>query len=157
VDAATAATLVVALVTLVLALVTYRLVQVDSRALDLSVRPLLGDPPAPGDLQEVIQFGAPGRDSVSVPAGQFYFNQPGGGIFQVSAALRNIGTGVAAIQKAWTDPSVPGSVEVSRKFVPVGEHVRVNVSVLTDSPGGERFGQFFWAAEPSRSDSITPT
>jgi hypothetical protein len=122
VDAAAAATFGVALVTLVLALVTYRLVQVDSRALDLSVRPLLGDLAPPGETQEVIQFGAPGRDSVPVAVGQFYFDQrAGSGIFQVSVALRNIGTGVAAIQKAWTDPSVPGSVEVSRKFVPVGE------------------------------------
>ncbi len=48
--------------------------------------------------------------------------------FRVSLSFRNIGAGVAVIIGATAEPAVEGEIYVDRKFVPVGELVRVNVT-----------------------------
>ncbi len=143
----TNATFLLALVTLGLVLATVRQLRISGRALQLSIRPLLGDPQPldPADT-ETIQFGAPGRNSVEIAVGDFYCHAAND-IFQLSVAFRNIGAGVAAIQSATTDPQIPGDVLVSRKFVPVGEHVRANISILTATETGTRFADQFWALD----------
>jgi hypothetical protein len=158
-DAGAIATFVVAFVTLCLVAVTYQQGRLARRTLDLSVRPLLADamtlreeghpdevllvrPPV-----ETIQFGPPGRDSVQVLPGQFYYAADEGKL-QLSVAFRNVGAGVAVIKEATTDPEVLGSVYVSRKFVPVTERVRVNVSILLSGDSlAERFKTHWWAME----------
>lgn len=141
------ATLVVALGTVALAAATYRQVHLSRSSLDLSVRPFLADPLPPtreGDQEELL-FGAPGRISVQVAQGELFYQGEGSDTFYLSVAFENIGAGVAAIVGAETDPAVPGDINVSRKFVPVGAIVRVNLSVLTELPGAERFRDQWWA------------
>lgn len=143
------ATLIVALATVALATVTYRQVRLTRTSLDLSIRPFLADPrPAStGSASERLLFGAPGRISVDVPSGTLSFQGAGSGAFHLSVPFENIGAGVAAVVAAETAPSLPGDIYVSRKFVPVGEIVRVNISVLTDLPGAERFKDQWWAMD----------
>ena len=149
VDLATVATFVVAVVTGGLILVTYSQFRVSRRAFNLSIRPLLADPvPLSGDTlsQELIQFGAPGRDAVTIPTGSFYYNEEENR-FKISVSFRNIGAGVAVIEDATTEPAISGDTVVSRKFVPVGESVRVNVSILLGLDDSERFGTQWWAMD----------
>ena len=131
------ATLVLASVTAGLVVVTFLQARLARNGLDQSIRPLLPDPlPRPATAEpEVLLFGNPGRDSVSVLQGRFYFSKAGGGGFKLSVAFENIGAGVATILGARTEPSVLGSVYVSRKFAPVGALVRVNVSIMGRMPG----------------------
>src|SRR4051812_26837765 len=107
---------------------TYRQGVLARRSLDLSIRPLLADPsPADSsDVKDVVQFGAPGRNVAEIRAGALYYHTGDSGVFQLSVALRNVGGGLAVVQSTQTEPPVMGSVEVTRKFVPVGEQVRVN-------------------------------
>lgn len=148
VNFADAATLVVALGTLALAAVTYQLAATGKKTLETSIRPLLVDPrPASAtDRKDMIQFGPPGRRNLEAPRGQLSYETNAGGLV-VSIAFENVGAGVAAIEKAETDPSVLGTVFVSRKFVPVGEIVRVNVSILVGGDHGDRFAKDTWAME----------
>lgn len=143
------ATLVVALGTIGLAAVTYRQVGLSRSSLALSIRPFLADPrPAPRESDpEDLLFGAPGRISVQVAHGALFYQGEGSGAFHLSVAFENIGAGVAAVVGAGTEPAVPGDIYVSRKFVPVGAMVRVNLSILTEVSGGERFRDQWWAME----------
>jgi hypothetical protein len=158
VESATIATFVVAAVTALLVIVTFGLVlanvalvaatfwqvRITGRGFSLSIRPLLADPsPAEGELpDEMILFGAPGRDSVKVKVGALWFRPDGR---QVSLPFRNIGQGVAVITAATTEPPTTGSIYVTRKFVPPGESVRVNISRA--SPPEIGLGQW-WAMNP---------
>ncbi|WP_134438965.1 hypothetical protein [Methylacidiphilum caldifontis] len=115
--------------------------------LALSVRPLLVDPYLGIDNpeKETVVFGAPGRATLKVPKGQLYFTPPGEGTFYLSVAFQNVGPGIAAITKAYTEPEIPGEVKISRRFVPTDGLVRVNVSVLLGLAGTERFSTDWWA------------
>lgn len=131
-------------------------VVVSRNALEVGIRPLLADPRPhrQDDRDETILFGAPGRISPTVQRGSFFSNfiydfnhegvTPKGGS-HFSVAFENIGQGPAAISAWRTEPEFPGDVYVSRKFVPVGEIVRVNVSVLRGNPETARFDNFQWA------------
>jgi hypothetical protein len=150
------ATLVVALGTVALAYVTNRQVRLSRTSLDLSIRPLLADPSPPTATSEAedLLFGAPGRISAQVKRGALFYTDPSEpgrdaapGEFHLSVAFENIGAGAAAIVDAAVEPSVRGEIYVSRRFVPVGEIVRVNVSVLADLSGMERFRDMWWAME----------
>ena len=145
----TLATVVLAIVTAGLVVVTSLQVWLARSARDQVVRPLLADPMArpKGEDPETIQFGAPGRATVSVPPGCLYFSEPGQGAFQFSVAFENIGTGVAIIHAAHTEPAFHGDVYVSRKFAPVGSLIRVNVSVLGGMVGSDRFADNWWAMD----------
>ena len=126
--------------------------EAQGEAIALSVRPFLADPSPRGftSIDEELLFGAPGRISVRVQRGTFWSDDSDdGGIDHFSLAFENVGTGVAAIVDARTDPSFPGDVYVSRKFVPVGSLVRVNVSVLKhlSGTGTERFSTHWWAMD----------
>jgi hypothetical protein len=124
------ATFVVAAVTLGLVIVTWRQSGTARRALELSTRPLLADPaPVVRERDEYLQFGAPYRRSVNVQENAFYLYDADGK-FEVSVPFRNIGAGSAVITDATIEPGAPGDVLYSRKFVPPGEHVRVNISIL---------------------------
>jgi len=127
-DSLTLATLALVVITLGLVIATLWQVRLNRRSLDLSIRPLLAetDPVVEGPNVEDVQFGPPGRTSLRVRLGELALNEDG---TNISLPFRNIGAGVAVITGATTDPEVEGSVVVARKFVPVGEHVRVNVSV----------------------------
>lgn len=117
------------------------------RSLDLSVRPLLAeaDPPHTGpDDAETIQFGAPGRNAVKVPLASFYANTDG---TQISVPFRNIGAGAAVITKCATTPAAGGDVSATRKFVPTGEYVRVNVSRIPRIVQGKPTQDQWWAME----------
>ena len=81
-----------------------------------------------------------------VARGAFFYQQAGA--FYLSVPFENIGAGVAAVVEAEMDPAAPGSIYLSRKFVPVGEIVRVNISVMPEISRGERFRDFFWAMDP---------
>lgn len=135
-----------ALVTLVLALATVGLARVSYRQLRLSIRPFLADPlPAEEGAEETLLFGAPGRISPRVPRGALFYTHERPGAFHFSVAFENVGAGVAAVTGADVDPDVSAGVHISRKFVPVGALVRVNVSVLTELPEAEQFRDQFWA------------
>lgn len=141
-------TLSLAVVTLVLALKTKGMVDVSRKALEVGVQPLLADPrPAtPGTPDEQLLFGAPGRISPVVPHGRLYWEHDDDGeVSYFSVAFENIGSGVAAISAARIDPSIPGSIYISRKFVPVGALLRLNVSVLRVLAGAEQFKDHWWA------------
>jgi hypothetical protein len=80
-----------------------------------------------------------------VPAGSFFFESLGSRTLHVSVAFENIGAGVAAVLGARADPAATieevrghSSIHISRKFVPVGALVRVNVSM---DVGPESFGR----------------
>lgn len=143
-----AGTLSLAAVTLVLALKTKGMVDVSRRALQVSVQPLLADPrpPNPGTPDEHIQFGAPGRISTTAPYGKLYWWQDKDGeVTHFSLAFENIGAGTAAIHGARIEPPIPGDIYISRKFVPVGALLRLNISILQDLPGSEQFKNHWWA------------
>jgi hypothetical protein len=148
-DPATIATLAIAGVTFCLVIVTYRQVRLSRAELDLSIRPMLAESPTilDGPLDEYIQFGAPGREGRRVRTGELDYKVTPLS-FQVSLAFRNIGAGVAVILGAETVPKLKfGSVYVSRKFLPVGETVRVNISFLTDQEELKRFSTQWWAVD----------
>jgi hypothetical protein len=140
-------TLVVACGTAALALVTFWQVGLSRSSLELSTRPFLADPsPDTSALgHDDLLFGAPGRISVKVQRGELFYRADESGAFYLSISLENIGAGVAAIVGAEIDPSVVGDIYVSRRFVPVGGHLRINVAVLTEIEGAERFKEFWWA------------
>jgi hypothetical protein len=143
-----AGTLGLAVVTTVLVLKTKGMVEVSRRALEIGVRPLLADPrPAgPEAPEETLLFGAPGRISPSVRQGSIFWNSTkDGGVSHFSVAFENVGEGVAAIAAWRTEPELPGDVYASRKFVPVGSLLRINVSVLRGLPGAEPFADQWWA------------
>lgn len=145
-----AGTLGLAAVTLVLVLKTKGMVDVSRKALEVGVRPLLADPrpSSPGAPDEQILFGAPGRISPTVPYGRLYWDtDEDGGVSHFSLAFENVGAGVAAISGARTEPPIPGEIYISRKFVPVGALLRLNVSIQRILPGGERFKDQWWAME----------
>jgi hypothetical protein len=140
-------TLSLAAVTLFLALRTARMVHVSERTLSGGIRPLLADPtPAGPDTQdEQLLFGAPGRISPTVPWGKVWWeSNPDGSVYHFSVAFENIGSGPAAIV-AWRTSLNAGEVYVSRKFVPVGSLLRVNVSLLLTGPDVDRFKSQWWA------------
>lgn len=142
----TIATLVLAGITAALVGVALLQALITHATLQQSLRPLLADPqPRPAsDETELVQFPAPGRDSTMVPAGSFFYQSFSSDHLQVSVAFENIGAGVAAVVGARADPAeIPrgvghSSVHISRKFVPVGALVRVNVSM---DVGPEGFGR----------------
>jgi hypothetical protein len=146
-DPATVASLVIGAVTLLLVVATFRQGQLAHQSLARSIRPLLADAIEMGTepAVEYVQFGAPGRDGVRVPPGSLYFDNAGGKL-QVSVPFRNIGAGVAVITGATTTRVEGGSVVVTRKFVPVGELVRVNVSLVVGESDDPLATQW-WAME----------
>lgn len=126
------------------------MMQVSQRALEAGVRPLLADPQFVDASRpdETLLFGAPGRISPSVPYGSLFHDQMAdGGVSHFSVAFENVGSGVAAIHGWRTEPNLPGDVYASRKFVPVGSLLRINVSVLRGMPGAERFDDQWWAMD----------
>jgi hypothetical protein len=127
VDALALATLLLVAATMLVALAAFRQATLAKNALELSIRPLLADPEPVTSEQEVewTTFGPPGRDSIRLGVGVFFYREDGG---LVSFPFRNIGSGAAVITNATTEPAINGSVYVARKFVPQGEHVRVNIS-----------------------------
>jgi hypothetical protein len=143
-------TLSLAGVTLALVLKTKGMVDVSANALRVGIRPLLADPKPAGtdtDTEELL-FGAPGRISPTVSWGKLWWGSADdGSVPHFSVAFENIGAGPAAIVGWRTEPKVPGDVYVSRKFVPIGSLLRVNVSVLVAMPEGERFRDHWWAME----------
>jgi hypothetical protein len=146
-DPVAVATVLLVLVTLGLVIATFRQVRFGRRSLNLSIRPLLADPlPVPVDAKytEVLQFGPPGRDSFAVRPGELHVQNDRSST-QISLALRNIGGGVAVIREVTTDPSVAGSVYYSPKFVPVGETIRINISVLHGVDESQIFEAEQWA------------
>jgi hypothetical protein len=78
-----------------------------------------------------------------VPVGALWFRDDG---TRISLPFRNVGAGVAVITEAATDPPIDGSIYVTRKFVPPGEHVRVNIS-RGGNKGEPPVGQW-WAMAP---------
>jgi hypothetical protein len=140
-------TLLVALGTFALAYVTWRQGRLSASSLDLSIRPFLADPSPSKSGEEELQFGAPGRIMVRAPRGSLFYQGAGDGAFFLSVAFENTGAGLAAIQGAELDVPVTGDVFTSRRFVPAGELVRVNVSILTEIEGAERFRDQWWAME----------
>ncbi|MGD0145194.1 MAG: hypothetical protein ABSC92_18750 [Rhizomicrobium sp.] len=80
--------------------------------------------------------------------GEFFHHTTDGGVSHFSIAFENVGSGVAAIAGgARVRPSLMGDVYVSRKFVPVGQIVRVNVSVLRGGRTPECFSTQWWAMD----------
>jgi hypothetical protein len=147
-DPTALATFALVLVTAGLVILAYRQATLARRSLEMAIRPLLADPAPgiePGSQLERIQFGAPGRNIFEIPEGSL-FHESGGGIFQLSVAFRNVGAGVAVVGRAATHPKAAGSVFTSKKFVPVGEHVRVNVSILVTADEDRLAGQW-WAMD----------
>ena len=144
-------TLSLAAATLFLVIRTSGIVDVSERALSVGLRPLLADPrPAAfsDSQQEQLLFGAPGRISPTVPWGRLWWDHlPDGSVPHFSVAFENGGSGPAAIVGWRTTPGFGGDVYVSRKFVPVGSLLRVNVSVQTAIPDAERFKDQWWAME----------
>ena len=142
-------TLSLAAVTFFLVRRTARMVDVSERTLEVGIRPLLADPRPAGfsDTQEEqLHFGAPGRISPTVPWGTLWWETASdGSVPHFSVAFENIGAGPAAIVAWRTNPKILGDVYVSRKFVPVGSLLRVNVSVLTQMPEADRFKDQWWA------------
>lgn len=71
------------------------------RGQDLGIRPLLADPrPAPpGAPDEQVQFGAPGRPVITMPAGSFSVERSESS-FRLSVPFENVGAGVAVVQEA---------------------------------------------------------
>lgn len=137
----------IAVVTLVLAVITLSLVGVTYRQLRSSIRPLLADPKEPTDGdEEVILFGAPGRDSPKVAVGRIYYYWKSD-VLQISVPFENIGSGPAAIVRARTSPDVGGSIYISRKFIPVGGQVRVNVSILLGLARSKDLTKMSWAVD----------
>lgn len=150
--------LLVAVGTLSLAAVTFFLVRrtagmvdVSERTLSVGIRPLLADPRPAGfadTQQENLLFGSPGRISPTVPWGKLWWEKDAdGSVRHFSVAFENIGSGPAAIVAWRTSPKIPGSLYVSRKFVPVGSLLRLNVSVQTELAGAERFKDQWWAMD----------
>jgi hypothetical protein len=142
-------TLSLAVVTLALVLKTRGMVEVAQSQLELGIRPLLVDPSPrlEDEPPERLLFGAPGRISPSVPAGELFWQENGtGGVSHFSVAFENLGSGIAAVRAWRTNPLIPGNVYVSRNFVPVGTLLRVNISVLP-GPMAERFKDHWWAID----------
>jgi hypothetical protein len=101
-----------------------------TEALDATVLPLLVDVPPTSDAErDSGAFGAPGRRPYDLSSHQVYirFDTP----HEFSAPLRNVGAGVAFIQQAWTEPELPGSLDISSRVVRTGERTRINI-VLPD-------------------------
>jgi hypothetical protein len=100
------------------------------RGQDLGIRPLLADPrpAAAGTPDEQVQFGAPGRPVIAVPAGSFYFKREESS-FRLSVPFENVGAGVAVIQEIGMEPRGSGDLRGSRKLVPVGTTVRISASI----------------------------
>jgi hypothetical protein len=133
-DPSTLATFSLAGLTFLLVLATYLQVRASRVAFDWSIRPLLAEVPAlAAASNEILQFGAPGREAVEVADHEFYFRVDEN-VFQFSVPFRNVGNGVAAITGVEITPDAPGDCVFSRKFVRPGEHVRVNKSVHLGSP-----------------------
>ncbi|MDG7000321.1 MAG: hypothetical protein JRN15_14555 [Nitrososphaerota archaeon] len=145
-----AGTLGLAAITFMLSLKTKEMAEASRKASQLSVQPLLADPrlPISEASEEQILFGAPGRISPKVPYGKlFYHKDKDGRVSHFSLAFENIGAGTAAIHSAKVEPPIPGDIYISRKFVPVGSLLRVNVSVLPGLPGSKQFEGHWWAME----------
>lgn len=141
--------MVLAFATMAMAVATYQQLGLTRYALDLNIRPLLADATVTDNDQrtELLQFGAPARQTVTVKWGTFYHHKLDGiGSLYLSVAFQNIGSGVAAIQSAGMEPSV-GEIKISRKFVPVGDMVRVNISILGGLKTTQRFASDWWATE----------
>jgi hypothetical protein len=142
-------TLGLAVATVILALKTRGMERVAQEALEVGARPLLVDPSPSQSSKatERLQFGAPGRISPDVPYGQLWYqlDERDHSCSHFSVAFENVGGGVAAIRAWRVTPSAPGDKYVSRKFVPVGALLRVNVSVLQHMPGSEQFSDGWWA------------
>lgn len=117
------------------------------RGQDLGIRPLLADPrpPPPGAPDEQVQFGAPGRPVVTMPAGSFYVER-GESSFRLSVPFENVGAGVAVVQEVRMEPRGVGDLRVSRKLVPVGTTVRVSASILITGET-DAFASDNWAME----------
>jgi hypothetical protein len=136
-DAATVATFVVAGVTLALVLVTGVQVRLSRSAFQMTIRPLLAEnPPRPEAPTEWVAFLAPPIGGVEIPEHEFYWSFDDDlKRTEVSVPFRNIGSGVAVVTSAAVQPVVEGAyITTSRKFVPPGEHVRVNVSAMANFP-----------------------
>jgi hypothetical protein len=116
-------------------------------ALLVGVRPLLADPTLASDNSaETLIFGAPGRISPDVPYGKLWFDfNEDGTLAHFSVPFENVGSGVAGVSSARVVPNPNGDVYVSRKFVPVGALLRVNVSVLHPNTDTEQFQSDRWA------------
>jgi|SRR5665213_3154513 len=145
----TVATIILAVATFGVVLVTYGQLRLARAAAQIATRPLLVDPtpqiaPVP---QETILFGAPGRISPTVGLGELFYAQ-GPGTFHLSVAFENAGAGVAAIVGADTEPHFDCDTYVSRRFVPPGSTVRVNIAILTTIAGNEQFDDHWWAMDP---------
>jgi hypothetical protein len=147
-----AGTLALAGVTALLAFKTRGMEQAAKDALEVGVRPLLADPnpthSSSGRLESLL-FGAPGRISLDVPHGELWYDfNKDESLAHFSVAFENVGSGVAGILGARVLPQNPGDVYVSRKVVPVGALLRVNVSVLhAGFNDTERFKTRRWAFE----------
>lgn len=127
VDVTGVGTLVLAAATLLLVVVTWRQTTYTRRAVQLSVRPLLADDEVRLDgLRELVTFGAPERQTVSLAVGALHYDDTDDTL-QVSVSLRNVGTGAALISGARLDPEA-GDVQVSQMLVPPGGRMRVNAS-----------------------------
>jgi len=141
-------TLALVAVTAILGLATFWLARLSRHSLEAAARPLLVDPGRRDQTEdEDILFGAPGRISATVRRGELFCQRHETGNFHMSVAFHNIGPGAAAVVRATTEPAFPGDVYISRRFVPSGELVRVNVSVLVGSPETERFSDEWWVIE----------
>jgi hypothetical protein len=143
-------TLGLAAVTLALVLKTKGMVETTEYAFRVSIRPLLADPKPAGFTEtqdERLLFGPPGRISPVVQWGKLWWesSEDDRSVRHFSVAFENIGTGPAAVVACRTIPEIPGSLSLSRKFVPVGTLLRVNVSVHPEMPGGEPFKDQWWA------------
>jgi hypothetical protein len=140
-------TISLAAMTLFLVLRIVGIVRVSERTRSVGVRPLLADPrPAGADTQdEQLLFGAPSQISPTVPWGKLWWkDNSDGSVYHFSVAFENIGSGPAAIV-GWRTSLNTGDVYVSRKFVPVGSLLRVNVSLLLTGPDIDRFKSQWWA------------
>ena len=142
-------TLGLAAVTLALVLKTKGMVEVTQSTFRVGIRPLLADPRPPGfaeTQEEKLLFGPPGRISPTVAWGKLWYEAADdGSVRHFSVAFENVGAGSAAIVACRTVPELPGSIHVSRKFVPIGTLLRVNVSVHAEMQGGEPFRDQWWA------------
>jgi hypothetical protein len=128
---------------------TDRQLELTTEALNATVLPLLVDvPPSENPGDDVVVFAAPGRRGYPIRGDTVYRRSDPP--YYCSVPLRNVGAGVAVIQVAWTEPELPGAIEIPGLIVQPGERVRINITLpdhalLDDAVRSAWDGSFFVA------------
>jgi len=121
---------------------TVELAKLTEESLATSVRPLLADVPQTQETdRDAGVFPAPGRNGYDLRGDDAYVSET-----QCSTPLRNVGSGVAVITGAWTEPPFATEVEVTAKLLAPGGRLRVNVSTMGTSEERRLLGGGFTVA-----------